>query len=121
MLRRCFVWLFPRSNLLSGLCCVMSAAVLGASVTNYDADGAERADSTKLTTATNQMTLDAVVADVLEHNPELSCYNAEMAAAKGEAHAAATWSNPEFATTIGAKRATGGGLAAEGVAWSVSV
>ena len=121
MLRRCFVWLFPRSNLLSGLCCVMSAAVLGASVTNYDADGAERADSTKLTTATNQMTLDAVVADVLEHNPELSFYNAEMAAAKGEAHAAATWSNPEFATTIGAKRATGGGLAAEGVAWSVSV
>ena len=121
MLPRCFVWLFARSNLLFKLCCVMSAAALGASGTSYDADSAERADSTKMTTATNQMTLDAVVADVLEHNPELSFYNAEIAAAKGEARAAATWSNPELSTTIGDKRVTGGGLAAEGVAWSVSV
>jgi cobalt-zinc-cadmium efflux system outer membrane protein len=121
MLRRCFVWLFARSNLLFKLCCVMSAAVLGASVTNYDADGAERADSTKVTARTNQMALDAVVADVLEHNPELSFYNAEIAAAKGGARTAAAWANPEISTTVGDKRATGGGLAAEGVAWSASV
>jgi len=121
MLRRCFVWLFPRSNLLFKLCCVMSAAVLGASITNYDADGAERADSTKMTTATNQMTMDAVIAEVLEHNAEMNFYSAEIAAAKGDARATATWSNPEFSTTVGDKRVTGGGLAAEGVAWSVSV
>jgi len=121
MLRRCFVWLFVRSNLLFKLCCVMSAAVLGASVTNYEANGAERVDSTKMTTALNQMTLDAVIAEVLEHNPEMNFYSAEIAAAKGEARAAATWSNPEFSTTVGDKRVTGGGLAAEGVAWSVSV
>ncbi len=121
MLRRCFVWLFARSNLLFKLCCVMSAAVLGASVTNYDADGAERADSTKITTATNEMTLDAVIAEVLEHNPEMNFYSVEIAAAQGEARAAAAWSNPEFSTTVGDKRVTGGGLAAEGVAWSVSV
>ena len=67
------------------------------------------------------MTLEAVVADVLEHNPELNFYSAEIAAAKGEARTAATWANPELSTTIGDKRVTGGGLAAEGVAWSVSV
>lgn len=121
MLRQSFVWLFATSNLLFKLCCVMSAAALGASVTSYEADGAERADSTKMTTAINQMTLDAVVAEVLEQNPELNFYSVEIAAAKGEARAAATWSNPEFSTTVGDKRVTGGGLAAEGVAWSVSV
>ena len=48
-------------------------------------------------------------------------YSAEIAAAKGEARTAATWANPELSTTIGDKRATGGGPAGEGVAWSVSV
>ncbi len=67
------------------------------------------------------MTLDAVVADVLEHNPELNFYGAEIAAAKGQAQTAATWSNPELSTTVGDKRVTGGGFSAEGVAWSVSV
>ncbi len=123
MPRRYFVWLFVKSNLQLKLYCVISAVVLVATFRAFQADAAERpaSDSTKVTAPTNQMTLDAVVADVLEHNPELSFYNAEIAAAKGEAHAAATWNNPEFATTVGAKRATGGGLAAEGVAWSVSV
>jgi outer membrane protein, heavy metal efflux system len=121
MLRQCFVWLFARSNLVFKLCCVMSAAALGAGVTNYDAEGAERSDSTKITAATNQMTLDALVAEVLERNPELNFYNVEIAAAKGEARTAATWANPEFSSTIGDKQITGGGLSAEGVAWSVSV
>jgi cobalt-zinc-cadmium efflux system outer membrane protein len=67
------------------------------------------------------MTLEAVVADVLEHNPELSFYNAEIAAAKGGARTAATWANPDLSSTIGDKQVTDGGLSAEGVAWSVSV
>jgi cobalt-zinc-cadmium efflux system outer membrane protein len=67
------------------------------------------------------MTLEAVVTDVLEHNPEVNFYSAEIAAAKGDARTAATWVNPELSTTIGDKRATGDGLAGEGVAWSVSI
>src|SRR2546426_4602962 len=65
--------------------------------------------------------LDALVADVLEHNPELNFYRAEIAAAKGERRTAATWANPELATTVGQKQVRGGGLSDEGVAWSVSV
>jgi len=67
------------------------------------------------------MTLEAVVADVLEHNPEVNFYSAEIADAKGGARTAGTWANPELSTTIGDKRATGGGPAGEGVSWSVSV
>ena len=66
-------------------------------------------------------TLEALVADVVEHNPELNLYRAEIAAAKGERRTAATRANPEVATTLGQKSVRGSGLSAEGVAWSVSV
>jgi outer membrane protein, heavy metal efflux system len=114
---------FMKFNVLRKLCCVISVAVLVASSTTFHADGAERpaSDSAKATAPTNQMTLDAVVADVLEHNPEVNFYSAEIAAAKGGARTAATWANPELSATVGHKRVTGGGLAAEGVAWAVSV
>jgi len=123
MPRRSFVWLFIKSHLRVKLYCVISAVVLVATFPAFQSPGAERptSGSTKTTAPTNQMALDAVVADVLEHNPELSFYNAEIAAAKGGARNAATWANPELSTTVGDKRVTGGGLAAEGVAWSVSV
>ena len=65
--------------------------------------------------------LEALVVDVVEHNPELNFYRAEIAAAKGERRTAATWANPEVATTLGQKSVRGGGMSAEGVAWSVSV
>jgi len=121
MLRRSFVSLFIKSNLRVKLYCVISAVVLVATFPAFQSPGAERptSGSTKTTAPTNQTALDAVVADVLEHNPELSFYNAEIAAAKGEARNAATWANPELSTTVGDKRVTGGGLAAEGVAWLV--
>jgi cobalt-zinc-cadmium efflux system outer membrane protein len=64
---------------------------------------------------------DALVADVLEHNPELNFYRAEIVAAKGERRTAATWANPELAGTVGDKRVTDGSFVGEGVAWSVSV
>jgi cobalt-zinc-cadmium efflux system outer membrane protein len=67
------------------------------------------------------VTLDSVVADVLEHNQEVNFYSAEIAAAKGGARSAATWANPELSGTVGDKRVTGSGLAAEGIAWSASV
>ena len=123
MPRRCFVWLFTKSNLRYELYYIISAVMLIAALRAYQADAAERtaSDSTKVTAATNQMALDAVLADVLEHNPELNFYSAEIAAAKGQARTAATWANPDLSTTIGDKQVTGGGLSAEGVAWSVSV
>ena len=104
MPRRCIA----QSNLLLKLYRVIATALLVASSTTFHADGAERpsSDSAKATVPTNQMTLDAVVADVLEHNPELNFYNAEIAAAKGQARTAATWANPELSTTIGDKRVT---------------
>src|SRR2546427_5950604 len=76
MPRRCFVWLFTKSNLRYELYCIISAVVLIAALRAYQADAAERttSDSTKVAAATNQMALDAVVADVLEHNPELNFY-----------------------------------------------
>ena len=69
------------------------------------------------TSATNSVTVDALVADVLEHNPELNFYRAEIAAAKGELRTARTLANPELSTTFGNKRVSGIG---DGVAWSVS-
>ena len=112
-----------KSNVLLTLCCAISVAVLDASSPTFHANGAEGpgSASARATIPTHQMTLEAVVADVLEHNPEVNFYSAEIAAAKGGARTAGTWANPELSTTIGDKRATGGGPAGEGVSWSVSV
>jgi cobalt-zinc-cadmium efflux system outer membrane protein len=72
-------------------------------------------------TNTPTLTLEALVADVLAHNPELNFYKAEVAAAKGERRSAGAWTNPEVGGTAGSKRATGGGVSGEGLAWSVTV
>ena len=81
----------------------------------------QAADAPPANTNAQPATLDALVADVLEHNPELNFYRAEIAATKGERRTAGTWANPEVSTTVGQKRVTSGGLSAEGVAWSVGV
>src|SRR6266508_6470261 len=52
------------------------------------------AESAPATTNSQPAALEALVADVLEHNPELNFYRAEIAAAKGERRAAAAWANP---------------------------
>ncbi len=71
---------------------------------------------------TNQtLTLDALVSEVLEHNPELNFYRAEIAAAKGERRTAATWANPELSTQLGHKQVRAPGVSDEGAAWSVSL
>lgn len=82
---------------------------------------AEAIAPTNAPSATNSVSLDALVADVLDHNPELNFYRAEIAAAKGERRTAGTLANPEIATTLGQKSVRGGGLSDEGLAWSVSV
>ena len=92
--------------LLSG--CVLKSAALVAAETNAF-------------TTTNAIAMDALVADVLAHNPELNFYRAEIAAAKGERRLAGTLANPEVSTQLGRKTVRGGGTSDEGVAWSVSV
>lgn len=73
--------------------------------------------------ATNEMTLEALVAEALAKNPEFNFYRAEIAAAKGDRKTAAAWSNPEAGAELGRKRTTDptGVLSGEGLAWSVSV
>jgi cobalt-zinc-cadmium efflux system outer membrane protein len=70
---------------------------------------------------TNAVALDALVAEALEKNPELRYYQAEIAAAKGGRKTAGLWLSPEVSGSVGQKRVTGGGMSAEGTAWSVSV
>jgi outer membrane protein, heavy metal efflux system len=67
------------------------------------------------------ITLEALVSDVLEHNPELNFYRAEIAAARGERRSAGTWANPELSGTAGGKRVEATSPAGEGLAWSVSM
>jgi cobalt-zinc-cadmium efflux system outer membrane protein len=116
---------FMKSHLRLKLCCAITTVLLatGSPASHADETQAQRPtpDSVRASLPTKQMTLEAVVTDVLEHNPEVNFYRAEIAAAKGGARAAATWANPEVSTTVGDKRTTGDGLAGEGVAWSASI
>ena len=79
------------------------------------------ADEPQMAAKSRGVTLDMLVAEALEKNPELNFYKAEIAAAKGERRSAGTFPNPELSADVGRKRASGGGLSAEGTAWSVSV
>jgi cobalt-zinc-cadmium efflux system outer membrane protein len=74
-------------------------------------------------TATNGevRALEGLVAEALAQNPELKFYEAEMAAAKAGGKVAAVLANPELSASVGQKRVSGGGLSAEGVAWSVAL
>ena len=74
------------------------------------------AESPLANTNVPSIALDALVTEVLEHNPELNFYRAEIAAAKGERRTAATRANPELAATVGDKRVTDGSLAGGGMA-----
>jgi cobalt-zinc-cadmium efflux system outer membrane protein len=70
---------------------------------------------------TPSLSLEALVAEALENNPELQFYQAEIAAAKAGRKSAGLLANPELSGDVGQKRVSGGGLASEGVAWSVTV
>lgn len=71
--------------------------------------------------ATSGVSLDALVAEALEKNPELKFYEAEIAAARAGRKAAGAFRNPEVSGSIGQKRVSAPGLSEEGIAWSVSV
>jgi len=70
---------------------------------------------------TNQVSLDELVNETLEKNPELKFYEAEVLAAKAGRKSAGQWINPEVSGNIGNKTVRGGGMTAEGVAWSASL
>ena len=76
---------------------------------------------TNASSAAPSLSLDALVAEALEKNPELKFYEAEITAAKAGRKTAGSFANPEASAGIGQKRVTGGGISDEGVAWSVSV
>ena len=65
--------------------------------------------------------LEALVAEALEKNPELEFYQAEIAAARAGRRSAGQLPNPELSASAGHKTARVGGLGDEGLAWSVSV
>jgi len=61
------------------------------------------AEREKLGTATNATSVDALVQEALEKNPELRFYQAELAAAKAGRKSAALWGNPEVSGMVGQK------------------
>ncbi len=96
---------------------VLTAALVGAMT--LTAKGQE----TNLTSVTPTLSLDALVNEALEKNPELNFYRAEIAAARGGRKSAGAWANPEVSAEIGQKRVkdSSGALLGEGAAWAVSV
>jgi cobalt-zinc-cadmium efflux system outer membrane protein len=79
------------------------------------------AQETNNISALPSLSLDALVTEALEKNPELRFYEAEIAAAQAGRKTAGALANPEASAGIGQKRITGNGVSDEGVAWSVSV
>jgi cobalt-zinc-cadmium efflux system outer membrane protein len=73
--------------------------------------------------ATNWVSLEALVAQALQSNPELNFYIAELAAAKAGRQTAAKLPNPEITVDLGYKRdqTPAGEFLGDGPAWSVSV
>ena len=77
--------------------------------------GARAADSPqpakKISLATNEVSMDDLVAEITSNNPELGFYRSEIAAAKGERRTAGTFPNPDLSGTLGGKRVNGSSLA----------
>ena len=103
------------------LCRQSAVAALAFSLSLPLGRAQEASPTNSAASATVSLTLDALVAEALEKNPELKFYEAEIAAAKGGRKTAGAWANPELSGGVGQKRVTGGGLSAEGVAWSASI
>src|SRR5258706_5490896 len=92
-------------------------------MTGMDAKSADLASAmtNSSSVATNEVSIDDLVAEITKSNSELGFYRAEIAAAKGERRTAGTLANPELSGTLGGKRVDGASLAGEGLVWSLSV
>jgi cobalt-zinc-cadmium efflux system outer membrane protein len=82
---------------------------------------AARSQETNSTPAPSGVSLNALVSETLDKNPELKFYEAELAAARAGRKTAGLLANPEVSGNVGQKTVRGGGVSAEGLAWSVSV
>ena len=96
-----------------------AVAALAASLIAPIARGQEVVSTNVATNVSH--TLEALVAEALEKNPELKFYDAEILAAKAGRKTAGAFANPELSGGVGQRTVRGGGFSAEGVAWSVSV
>lgn len=67
------------------------------------------------------VSIESLVQEAMEHNPERLLYIAEIAVTKGNRTAAGKLANPEFSAEVGGKSTRGPDLHAEGVAWAVSL
>jgi cobalt-zinc-cadmium efflux system outer membrane protein len=97
---------------------LLLAAALGSAVV---LPGQGQGQEPNQSSSAASLTLDALVAEALERNPELKFYEAEIRAAKAGRKTAGLPGNPELSGGLGQKTARGSGLSAEGLAWSVSV
>lgn len=95
---------------------LLLAAVVGSALA-LPANGEE----TKSSGGTNAASLDGLVAEALEKNPELRFYESEIIAARANRRTAGVFSNPEVSASAGQKGVRGAGLSSEGTAWSVAV
>lgn len=73
--------------------------------------------------ATNQtpVSVETLVNEAIQKNPELKFYEAEIAAARAGRRTAGQFANPELSGSVGQKTVNNAGLRAEGLAWSVSL
>ena len=110
-----------KQNFLKFLLLMMALAITA--VAPLTAEDALMTAATNSPAVTNQVTLDGLVSEALEKNPELNFYRAEITAAKAGRKSAGLLANPEVSGTVGRKTARDfvSGLNGEGVAWSVSV
>ncbi len=104
-------WTFERLSL--------SVVALFATVGGFAAEG-DVAPGLAPTNAPST-SLEILVAEALEKNPELRFYEAEIEASKGGRKQAGTFPNPEVSGSAGQKTVRGPGVSDEGVAWSASV
>jgi cobalt-zinc-cadmium efflux system outer membrane protein len=74
-------------------------------------------------TASEAVSVSALVAEISANNPERQFYRDEIAAAKAGARVSGRLADPELSFDVGHRRVKnpGGSLAGEGTAWSVSV
>jgi cobalt-zinc-cadmium efflux system outer membrane protein len=101
---------------------ILVLATLVAAGSSLAADENEaKTTSSESRLATNGVTVEALVQEALVKNLELNFYRAEIGAARAGRRTAGLWQNPELSGGVGHKRVTGGGVAGEGTAWSVSL
>lgn len=110
-----------KQSIVVSLCRQSAVAALVLSLNLPLARAQDAPPTNAVASAAVTTTLDALVAEALEKNPELKFYEAEIAAAKAGRKTAGTFANPEVSGGVGQKRVTGGGLSGEGVAWSASI